>query len=84
MLVREPGAVMSHSSIVRSLVVTLGLSVSGAAFAGPPSRAAIIPIQEQAMKGAGAKQSRLAPGYRDTFLRFGVRSPLTMRPRAAR
>jgi hypothetical protein len=75
---------MSHSFIVRSLIVTLGLSVSSVAFAGPPSRAAIIPIQEQAMQGSSAKQSRPAPGYRDTFVRFGVRSTVTMRPRAAR
>jgi hypothetical protein len=75
---------MSHSSIVRSLIVTLGLGVSGVAFAGPPSRAAIIPIQEQAMQGASAKQSRPASGYRDTFVRFGARSPVTTRPRAMR
>jgi len=75
---------MSHSSIVRSLLVTLSLAVSSVAFAGPPSRAAMIPIQEQAIKGASAKQSRAGSGYRDAFVRFGVRSPLTMRPRAAR
>lgn len=75
---------MSHSSVVRSLIVTLGLSVSGVAFAGPPSRAAIIPVQSQAMKCACEKPSRPAPGYRDAFVRFGARSPVTTSPRAMR
>jgi len=73
---------MSNTNIVRSFIVTFGLSLSGVAFAAPPSRAAIIPIQEDAMKIA--KKNAAAPGYRDTFVRFGVRSPVAMRPRAAR
>jgi hypothetical protein len=73
---------MSQSTIMRSLIVTFGLSLSGVAFAAPPSRAAMIPVQEEAMKMA--RKSPAAPGYRDAFVRFGVRSPVTMRPRAAR
>jgi len=73
---------MSNSTIVRFLVVSFGLSLSVSAFAAPPSRAAMIPIQEEALKIA--MQSPAAPGYRDAFVRFGVRSPVTMRPRAAR
>ena len=73
---------MSNSTLVRLLIVTFGLSLTGIALAAPPSRAAMLPIQEEAMKIA--KKSPAAPGYRDTFARFGVRSALTMRPRAAR
>ena len=75
---------MSNSSVVRSLIVTLGLSVSGVALAGPPSRAAIIPVQQKAMQCASEKPSLPAPGYRDAFVRFGVRSPATTSPRAMR
>jgi len=73
---------MSSSFIVRSVALTFVLSLSGVAFAAPPSRAAMLPIQEEAMKIA--RKSPAAPGYRDAFVRFGARSPVAMRPRASR
>jgi hypothetical protein len=73
---------MSMQSIVRSLVIAVVCSVSGAALAAPPVPA--MPLPKQVALVRVCQDSRPAPGYRDIFARFGVGSDLRSRPVAGR
>jgi hypothetical protein len=62
---------MSIQALIRPFIVSVGLTVSGSAFAGPPAPA-IVPVQKAAVKMC--EEGRPAPGYRQIFTRFGVTS----------
>jgi len=62
---------MSIQSLVRPFIVSVGLTISASAFAGPPAPA-IVPVQKAVVKMC--EEGRPAPGYRQIFTRFGVTS----------